>query len=219
MNEKREVAAERRVVKGKKVRRLRRQGLVPAVLYGHHLGSISLQVDRDVMSEILRRGETSSLLQLRIGREKPMQVLIKQFQMHPARHELLHVDFFGVSPREKVRVQVPLRFVGEAPVDETHDVAIVRQMEQVEVECYPADLPRAIEVDLSLLRDLHSTIRVQDLAAGPGVAIVDDGDEVVVSVTPTAKEVVETLEAQAKEAAEEMAETAGGAVEEIERAA
>ncbi|MHB0868369.1 MAG: 50S ribosomal protein L25 [Chloroflexota bacterium] len=219
MNEQREVAAERRVIKGKQVRRLREQGLVPATLYGHNLAPVSLQVDRNVMQEILRYGETSALLRLRVGREKPMSVLIKQYQLHPTRHEVMHVDFFGVSASEKVKAHVPLRFVGEAPAASTHDVAIVRAMEQLQVECYPADLPRAIEVDLSGLGDLHSTIRVRQLSAGPNVSIVENGDEVVASVAPTAKEVIESLEAQAEEAAEEMAETAGGAVEEIERAA
>lgn len=214
VNEQVEVEAERRVVKGKQVRRLRQKGLIPATLYGHHLGSVSLQVQREAIEEILRRGRTSSLLRLRVGRERPATVLLKQMQFHPVRGELIHVDFYGVAAGEKLRAQVPLRFVGEAPVAETHDVAIVRPVEQVEVECYPADLPGAVEVNLSLLRETDSVLHVRDLDAGPRVSIMSPPEEVVASVAVAAKEVIATLEERAEEAAE-----AAEAGEETRRAA
>ena len=190
MNQQPEVMAERRVVKGKQVRTLRQKGLIPATLYGHNVGPMSLQVERSVVEEILRRGESSSLLRLKVGRDKPISALIKQYQIHPTRGELLHVDFFGVSAREKLRANVPVRFVGQAPVAESHDVVIVRILDQLSVECYPSDLPTHVDVDLSRLESLDSSIRVGDLTAGPKVAILDQPGDVVVSVAATSKEVM-----------------------------
>ncbi len=190
MNDQPEIVAERRVVRGKQVRALRRSGLVPATLYGRHMGSVSLQVNRDALEEILRNGGSSSLFRLKVGRDKPISVLIKQHQVHPTRRELLHVDFYGVSAREKLKARVPLRFVGEAPVAESHDVAIVRALDQVTVECYPSDLPAHVDVNLSSLESMDSNIRAGDLSAGPKVTIMDPPEEVVVSVAATSKEVM-----------------------------
>ncbi len=217
MNEQPEIVAERRLIKGKKVRILRQRGLIPATMYGHHLAPLSLQLERKPLEELLRRGQASALLRLKVGRERPVSVLIKQYQRHPTRDELLHVDFYGVSGREKIKAVVPLRFVGEPPAAEAHDVVIVKALDQVEVECYPADLPRAVEVDLTRLGDVHATVRVKDLDPGPKVTISDPPEEVVVSVAPTAREVIETLEEQAEEA--EAAEAREEAGEETERAA
>lgn len=213
MNDQPVIAAERRVVRGKQVRALRQKGLVPATLYGHHLEPVSLQVERAGLEAILRNGGGSSLLRLKVGRERPLSVLIKQYQVHPVRQELLHVDFYGVSAGEKVKTRVPLRFVGQAPVAESHDVAVVRPLDQLTVECYPTDLPSHLEVDLSGLEELGSTIRVGDLVAGAGVTILDAAGEVVASAAATSKEIMgapaeapEGISEAQEEAAEDVTE-------------
>ncbi len=219
MNDQPEIAAERRVVKGKQVRTLRQKGLVPAILYGHHLESVSLQVDRDAMEEILRHGRAAALLRLKVGREKPQLVLIKQYQLHPSRHELLHVDFYGVSAREKVKTHVPLRYVGQAPVAESHDVAIVKALDQVSVECYPSDLPSHLDVELSRLEGMDSTLRLGDLSAGPNVTILGAQDEVVVSVAASSKEAIGPPAEEPEGVSEEKDEAAAEAAEELRPAA
>ena len=219
MNDQPEIAAERRVVRGKQVRALRRKGLVPATLYGHHLAPVSIQVDRVAMEELLHGRAGAGLLRLKVGRERPVSVLVKQYQMHPTRHELLHVDFYGVSAKEKVRARVPLRFVGQAPVDSSHDVAVVRAMDEVTVECYPADLPSHVDVDLSRLEKLDSNIRLGDLSAGPKATILGQMDDVVVSVVPTAKEIMGPPAVEPEGISEEREEAAEEAAEELRPAA
>lgn len=200
MNEQKELVAEQRSVVGKQVRQLRRRGLVPAVLYGHGEASVPLQVERGMLQQLVREGGIHSLVRLRVGREQPIQALAKQVQFHPTSGELLHVDFYRVAAREKLRTPVPLHFVGEAPAAETHDVAIVRAMDEVVVECYPSDLPSALEVDLSRLTEIGSTLRVADLVAPAGVEMVTPRDAVVASVVATSKEIVAELEEKAEEA-------------------
>ena len=220
MNEKAELTAESRTVLGKQVRRLRRRGLIPAILYGNSGPSVPLQVDPNAVHELLHRAGVSALLRLKVAGGETTTALIKQLQYHPSRGDLLHVDFLRVAPRERLRTKVPLRFVGEAPVAETHDVVIVRPVDAVTVECLPSNLPSAVEVDLSRLTDPHSAIHVADLAPGKGVQILDQPDEVVASVSVTARETIEELKeaAEAAEAAEEKAAEAA-VREEIREAA
>lgn len=219
MNDQPEIAAERRVIRGKKVKTLREKGLVPATLYGHHLAPVSLQVDRGVMEEFLRHGQAAGLFRLKVGRDKPQSVLIKQYQRHPVRKELLHVDFYGVSLREKVKAHIPLRFVGQAPVAESHDVVIVRAVDQVDVECFPADLPTHLDVDLSGLESLDSIVHLRDLSAGPKVTILGPQDEVVVSVTASSKEEIGPPAEEPEGISEEQEESAEKASEELRPAA
>lgn len=219
MNDQPEITAERRVVRGKKVKTLREKGLVPATLYGHHLAPVSLQVDRSVMEEILRHGATAALFRLKVGRDKPLSVLIKQYQLHPTRHEVLHVDFYGVSAREKVKAHVPLRYIGQAPVAESHDVVIMRALDQVSVECYPADLPAHVDVDLSSLETMDSNIRLGDLSAGPAVTLLGLPEDVVVSVTATSKEEIGAPAEEPEGISEAQEEAAEEASEELRPAA
>ena len=190
MADRAELAAQKREVTGKQVKRLRNQGLVPAVLYGHKEESLPLQLDRDSLEKTFKRVGTSSALNLKVGTGRPSMVLVKQVQYHPTRGSLIHVDFLRVAAREKIKTRVPLRFVGEPPVAKTHQVAIMRPVDEIVVECYPADIPHAVDVDLTILVDTTSTVRVSDLNPGPGVSFVSKADEVVASVSEAPKEAV-----------------------------
>jgi len=204
MNETAELAVEWRTVHGKHVRQLRRKGIIPAILYGHG-PSTPLQVDAEAIDNLLRHQGTTPLIKLNVMGGESATAVIKQLQFDPVKGGLLHLDFMRVVPQEKLRKRVPIRFVGDAPVAETHDVAIVKLMEAVEVETYPQNLPAAIEADLSRLTDPHSTIRVGDLDPGSGVKIVDPPDEVVANVAVSSKEQIERLEEAAEEARAEEA--------------
>lgn len=210
-----ELAAEQRRVQGKQVRRLRREGLVPAILYGGRGPSVSLQISREALQQILRRHGGLRLLDLKVGTGRPTTVMVKQMQFAAITGELLHVDFFRVEAREKVKAKVPLHFVGESPADESPDLAVTRPMSEVLVESYPQDLPGMVEVDMSLLSEPNSTLRVEDLDAGENVAILNQPDQVIASVTSVAKKQAEVPEAgsEALEIAGEEAERAAGGAE------
>ncbi len=188
MNDRMELVAEERQVTGKKVKRLREQGIVPAVVYGHNIDSVPVQVRHDELAQLLRRGGRTSMVQLRMGKMSPFSVVIKQLHVHPMTGRLLHADFYRVAAGEKLKLRVPLHFEGDAPVLKTHEAALIRSMNDILVECLPADLPAQVAVDLTRLNDLGAAIRVGDLQAIERVSFLDPPDEVVVSVAAAAKE-------------------------------
>jgi large subunit ribosomal protein L25 len=201
-----------RTILGKKVKRLRRTGITPANIYGHNINSLAIEADTHDLVLLLRRAGRTALIQLSVeGEPAPRPVLVRGYTRRSTTDQLLHVDFFQVSMREKLSVDVPLRLTGTAPVTETADVVVVQALETVTVECLPSDIPSHIDVDLSPLVDTTTSIYVRDLQAPHGVEILTDGDIPVVSVTAQMVEVEE-----APEEAEAAAEAADEAVAEAE---
>jgi large subunit ribosomal protein L25 len=175
------LAAEERAVSGKQVRRLRREGMVPANLYGQNQASSSLQVSAVTLQKLLARGG-NNVIMLRVAGQPAVQVLIKRVQRQPTSDRILHVEFHRLASSEKLRAPVQFRFVNEAGAVSLGNVTVFRPLNEVLVECLPADLPTAIQVDLSQLRDAEDVIRVGDLAVGPGVTILTDPNELVVGM-------------------------------------
>jgi large subunit ribosomal protein L25 len=206
-----QLRAEPRSIVGKKVRNLRRQGLVPANIYGHAASTPIQLTARDVENTIHRAGRTQ-LIDLAIGGETTT-VLIKEWQRHPYKSDLLHVDFYRVAMTETLRMDVPLRTSGEAPAVKSANGLPFQSLSFISVECLPGDIPEAIEVDLSGLEEIDAAIYVRDLSAPAGVTILTDGDEMVVKImaptveeeAPAAEEAV--AEGEAAPAAEVSAES------------
>lgn len=174
--------ATRRDILGKKVKQLRRQGLVPLNLFGHNVPSTALQADARQMVQVLRTAGTHALVNLAIDNEAPKAVLVRGFAADPMSGHLLHVDLYQVGMKEKLKAEVPLDFVGEAPAVSTAGGILVRGATAVEIESLPKDLPASIPVDLTGLTELDSAVRVRDLNPPPGVKILTDPDEVVARV-------------------------------------
>lgn len=182
-----ELSAEPRSVVGKKVRFLRRQGLVPGNVYGH-AASTAVQIpEREAELTIKRAGRTH-LVALKMDGSESTTVQVKNWQRHPYRGTLLHVDFYRVSMTEKLRVDLPLRLTGEAPGIRATGGTLFQSASTVQIECLPADLPEAIEVDISGLVDLDSVIHVSDLAIPDSVTLLTDGAEIVARILPPAVE-------------------------------
>jgi large subunit ribosomal protein L25 len=175
-----ELRAEPRSVVGKKVRFLRRQGLVPANVYGQS-SSTPVQVPVKELEAAIRRAGRTQLIDLALGGEKTT-VLLKEWQRHPYRGDLLHADFFRVAMSQSMRLDVPLRLVGEAPAVKLTGGTPFQSQSTVLVECLPADIPEAIEVDISGLAENDASVFVRDLTAPSGVTILTDGDEMIVRI-------------------------------------
>jgi large subunit ribosomal protein L25 len=203
------LTAEPRTILGKNVKILRRQGLVPANMYGHGRPSEALQLPERQVSQHVTRASRSTLFSLEVP-SGVRTVLVKEVQRHPTTGKVLHVDFYQVAMSEKLKVGVPLHFVGEAPAVRRYNGTMLHNVTQVEVEALPADLPTSIEVDVSGLETTDEAIHVRDIVAPEGVTIVTDGDELVAKVAPSAVEVEEeaapAAEAEAAAAAEDTAE-------------
>jgi large subunit ribosomal protein L25 len=193
-----ELSAEPRSVVGKKVRFLRRQGLVPANVYGHAASTAVQVAEREAERAIKQAGRTH-LVALNVPGAEPTTVLVKNWQRHPFRGHLLHVDFYRIAMTEKLQVDIPLRLVGEAPAVRLTGGTVFQPISTVQIECLPGDLPNTIEVDISALVDLDSAVHVSDLAIPDSVTLLTDPHEVVARVLAA------TVEQAADVAAEEEA--------------
>jgi large subunit ribosomal protein L25 len=191
-----ELKVQKRKVLGKKVKRLRREGIIPAVLYGHGIEPIPLQVEERELNRVLTRAGEHRLIALKIGRSRKRQrALIRDLQWDVITSRPLHVDFYAVVMTEKLTTEVPLIFVGEAPAVVQEGAILLQGLDMVEIECLPGDLIEAIEVDLSELKEVDQAIYVKDLRVPPTVTILTDGEELVAKVSWAApKEEVEEEE-------------------------
>ncbi|MCS6945179.1 MAG: 50S ribosomal protein L25/general stress protein Ctc [Sutterellaceae bacterium] len=181
------VIANTRTVQGTSAsRRLRRAGKVPGILYGGSQGPVMIEVDHNALFHALRKEKFhASILDMELdGRTE--QVLLRDFQMHPYKAQVLHVDFQRVAADQPIHMRVPLHFVGQenSPAVKEAGAVVGHVLTELDIACLPKDLPEFIEVDLSQLR-ATDTIKVLDLKLPPGVKPVLRGKEnpVVVSVT------------------------------------
>ena len=207
-----ELTAEPRTVLGKRVRRLRRQGIVPANIYGHG-ASRPIQAPERVLDHLLAHGGRTGLVTIAVD-GRPETALLKEIQRDPRSGKLLHIEFQAVSMEESVSSMVPVRFVGESTAVTKLGGIMTHPRTEVHVTARAVDLPESVEVDVSSLVELHSAVHVSDLAASSKYAITDPPEEVLAIVLPPKVE-VEELEAEAEEAAaaaeEEGAEAPEGA--------
>jgi large subunit ribosomal protein L25 len=192
-------------------RRLRHTGQVPGVLYGGSGAAQPIMVEHNPLFHALRKEKFhASILDMELD-GKSERVLLRDFQMHPWRPVVLHVDFQRVSETQKIHMRVPLHFTGqeESPAFKLGGGLISHVSSDVDVACLPKDLPEYIEVDLSGL-EAHQTVRVLDLKMPVGVTPVLRGKEnpVVVSVTIHGEEQVEEVETAAPVATAEVPATA-----------
>jgi large subunit ribosomal protein L25 len=200
------VKADRRNVVGKQVNALRRAGMLPAVLYGRHIDPLPISLDLREASRILDRLSPSALITIRMDGEQHY-ALVRDKQRNPILGTLRHVDFLAVSLTETVRSSVTIQMTGVSPAVEELSGILVQNIEELEVEALPRDLPERIIVDISGLNEIGDTIYVRDLVLPSGVEVLSDPDEAVVLVTqPTAEEVVEEEEVEEAETEPEVIE-------------
>lgn len=211
--------AEPRTVTGRRrVRRLRKTGLIPAVLYGPDVQPRNLQVRAQDVERLLRIGATTQLVDLEIaGDSEPVKVLIREVQRHPVKHTLLHVDLVQVSLREKLEVEVPVVLVGESPAVAAGLGSVNLVLDTIAVQCLPTDIPAHIEVDLSQLTAEHDVIRAGEIPLPENVELVEDPEAAVVVLEYVTEEAAEEEEeAVAAEEAEPEVIARGKAEEEEE---
>jgi large subunit ribosomal protein L25 len=184
-------------------RRLRHTGKVPGVLYGGKAPAQAIEVDHNDLFHSLRRERFhASILDMELDGQSE-RVLLRSFQMHPYKPQVLHIDFQRVSEDQKIHMRVPLHFVGQenSPAVKITGGLISHVMSEIDVACLPKDLPEFVEVDLSNL-NAHETVRVLDLKLPAGVTPVLKGKEnPVVAAVTTHGEATEDEEAAAAAAA------------------
>jgi large subunit ribosomal protein L25 len=184
-----------RQITGKQVRALRREGLLPAVVYGHNVKPYNISLPHHSTSMLLEGVGGSTLMIVEVE-GKPHNVLVRQKQRHPVTGSLLHLDFQEVSMTEKLRAMVRIVLVGVAPAIKEHDGIMVTGQEEVEVESLPGDLPETIEVNLATLKNIGDGVFVKDLQTAQGVEVLSDPEEMIVLITaPLSEAAMEAMEA------------------------
>jgi large subunit ribosomal protein L25 len=156
------IIATKRTIKGKATSKLRKAGQLPAVLYGHKVETQDLELSEREFAKIFKQAGESTLVNLTVdGQSRP--VLIHDVQNHYLTDKPIHVDFYAVNMDEKLKAHVPVHFLGEAPAVKSLGGVLVKNLSEIEVECLPADLPHAIEVDISILDNFEKAVYVRDL--------------------------------------------------------
>ena len=185
--------AESRAATGKKVRSVRRQGLVPAVLYGSGVDGQPIKLDAKEADEMLAQASASTLIDLQVDGETH-KVLVRDVQRDVIRRNVLHIDFLKVDMDVAIRTEVPVELVGEAPAVREMGGVLVTGVTEIEVEALPGSLPDRIVVDLEPLEEIDDAITVGELYLGEGVEVLTDLDENVAHVIYLAEEELEEEE-------------------------
>ncbi|MFC1915422.1 50S ribosomal protein L25 [Chloroflexota bacterium] len=204
--------ATHREVVGKKTRFLRRQGITPTHLYGHSLKSLALQCDTNELRHLINQAGRTRSIKLEIDGDKPKNVFVREIQQDEVSRQLLHVDFYQVKKGEKIAVDVPIVFTGEAPAMKGKGRMLVHGITSLSVECLPDSVPPQIEIDLSSLEELEQAIQVKDIAISPDITVHADPEQLVVKVSEAfikEEEVVAEIEEEAEVEAEGEAEAPG----------
>lgn len=199
---------EQREVLGKGLSALRADGKVPAVIHNFGAESVHVMVPEAEMIRVYREAGKHHPLNLVVGDQKFL-ALIKDAHYNPVKHRLQHVVFQAIRQDEKVEAEIPIHLEGEIPAEKI-GLVVLHQLDTVEVEALPKDLPDAITVDATVLAELHDKITVADLPVPPGVTILTEPEQPVASVVET--------KAQISEEAEEAEAEAGAGVAEGEAA-
>jgi len=187
-----ELTAQTRDKFGRAVKALRRQGFIPAELYGHGLKNIHLAVDAKEFRKVFKEAGESTVLSLAVaggkGAAEKHNVLVHDVVRDPLSGEVTHLDFYEVRMDEKLTAHVPLEFVGEAPAVKEKGGLLNRSLTELEVEALPKDLPHHLTVDVSVLAELNQSVRVRDIVVPKNVRVLIEPEAVVATVTGRMKE-------------------------------
>jgi len=189
---------------------LRAQGFLPAVVYGRKEATQPLSIDARAFERVWREAGETTIVSLKgLGHE--VETLIHEVQVHPVSGVPLHADFYALEKGKKVTIAVPLEFVGEAPAEKQGHV-FVKALHEIEIEVAPAELPHALEVDVSSLVEIGDHITAGEIRLPPSATLQIDPEEVIASITGYVEEPVEEPKTEAP-AAEGAAEATTPAAE------
>ena len=208
------ISAKTRDSFGKKVAELRKTGQIPAVVYGNNKDNASVEIDAKDFNKVFSQVGQSTIVELKIGDEASENVLVHDISLNPITNEINHVDFYRVNMNKTIRTEVPLHFVGESPAVFQQEGSLFKNIEEVEVETLPANLPPHIEIDISGLDDFSKSIHVSDIKVPEGVELLEDAEQLICKVDPPrSEEEMAALDEEIGEAIPEGANEVGEAAE------
>ena len=179
-----------RTVLGKRVRQLRKNGILPVHVYGTNEAPQSLQGDIRVLNRLIPQIGTNIPVSVEVG-DSDSICFVREVQRHPVTEDLLHVDFIRVDVSQVTQAEVPVLLVGEAPATRQGGTLLL-QLQTILVEALPMNIPASIEVDVESLDDFEKAIYVRDVAVGNDVTVISDIEDMIARVSPPRVEVEET---------------------------
>ena len=175
------LSVKKRDIHGKKVKNLRAQGLVPAVIYGKHVQAESISCVKNDLLKVYKACWYSTPVEL--TGDVDHLVLINSLQLDPVSDEIISADFLAVSRTEKVAAKIPVVTFGESQLEKLNEGKIMLIKDEVEVEAFPQDLPSKFEVDISVLETVNDVFFVKDLKVSDKVTILDDPELPILTVS------------------------------------
>lgn len=194
MSDKVVLKLEERAVVGKGLAKIRQAGLVPAVIHNHGQQSIHVMAPEMELGKIYRVAGKHHPLDLTVGEQKFL-ALIKDVHFNPVKNRMQHIVFQAIRQNEKVEAEIPVHLEGEIPAEKV-GLMVLRQLDSVQVEALPRNLPDELVADASLLAELHDKITVSDLSAPDGVTILTDGEHPIATVVETRAQMAEDAETE-----------------------
>lgn len=185
--EKQILKAKIRKILGRKVKKVRQEGLLPANIYGKKIKSQAVEVSLEDFKNVYKKVGETGLVEIDLDGDK-RPVLIHNVQLHPVSDATLHADFFQVDLKEKVTAQVPVELVGESPTEKSGAGTVVQHINEITVEALPADLPEKFQVDASALIEVDQVVLVKDLKYNKDkVEVKTNENEIIIKVEPFKK--------------------------------
>lgn len=200
-----ELKGKKREIFGKKLKALRKRGVIPAIIYGGSGGSVPLTLDLKEFKKVLKNAGETTLVRLFIDKEKFKNVLIHENSRDPVTDEVRHVDFYEVKMDEKIITKVPLVFIGNSPAVTDLGGVLVKAMQEIQIRSLPADLPHEIEVNISSLAGFEDTIAIKDITIPKNIEVLENETSSIASVAPPrTDEEIDALSSQVEEKVEDI---------------
>lgn len=200
-----------REVEGKAVKRLRKQGLIPANIFGHHQQSTPIQVSAFDFDRLRRSHGATGIIALRLADSVHVETaLIRHVQRDPRTGKIIHVDFFRVRLDERLNVKVALRLIGESPAVKDAGGVLLHLLDTLEIECRADEIPEYIDVDVTPLAEIDAMIHAEEVQLPPNIKLITDPKEGVVKVAATRAEAAAGEAEKTEAAASETAPAAEG---------
>ena len=190
-NEMIKLICETRTLIGKQNKALRKNGKIPAVIYGEGMTPLSVSVSEKDFSLVFKKAGETSIIECEIEGQK-VPTLISDIAIHPVLDTVLHVDFRKVNLKKKVTVEVPVELIGESFAVKSAGGVLLQQMDEIEIEALPQSIPANIKIDISVLSEIGKEIKIKDIAKSESYVILEDDERVVVSVIAHKEESTET---------------------------
>lgn len=173
-------------IRQEKPKKTRKEGKIPAILYGPKLENLKIKVDKKEFQKVFQKVGKSSMINLKVG-EKEFLVLVQDVQRDPISEEIIHIDFFVPSLKEEIETKVPIVFEGVAPAVKELGGTLVKNISEIEIKSLPDKIPQFLRVDISSLKTFSDFLLVKDIKVPPGIKILRNPNDILAFVAPTEK--------------------------------